>query len=63
MVLLFYTTYISVDIANHKIFCAKVGKGGINSLICFFFHNETISCDDGHWNDLNETLQMSTHNI
>ena len=29
MVLLFYTTYISVDLAHHKIFCAKVGKGGI----------------------------------
>ena len=30
MVLLFYTTYISVDLAYHKIFRAKVGKGGIN---------------------------------
>ena len=30
MVLLFYTTYISVDLAHHKIFRAKVGKGGIN---------------------------------
>ena len=29
MVYLFYTTYISVDLAHHKIFCAKVGKGGI----------------------------------
>ena len=29
MVLLFYSTYISVDIAHHEIFCAKVGKGGI----------------------------------
>ena len=29
MVLLFYTTYISVDLAHHKIFRAKVGKGGI----------------------------------
>ena len=26
----FYTTYISVDIAHHEIFHAKVGKGGIN---------------------------------
>ena len=24
------TTYISVDLAHHEIFCAKVGKGGIN---------------------------------
>ena len=29
MVLLSYTTYISIDLAHHKIFCAKVGKGGI----------------------------------
>ena len=27
---LFYTTYISLDLAHHEIFCAKVGKGGIN---------------------------------
>ena len=33
MVLLVYTTYISVDLAHHEIFCAKVGKGGINSSI------------------------------
>ena len=25
-----YTTYISVDLAHQEIFCAKVGKGGIN---------------------------------
>ena len=30
---LFYTIYISVDLAHHKIFCAKVSKGGINSAI------------------------------
>ena len=29
MVQLFYTTYISLDLANHEIFRAKVGKGGI----------------------------------
>ena len=29
MLLLFYTTYISVDIPHHEIFRAKVGKGGI----------------------------------
>ena len=28
-----YTTYISVDLAHYEIFRAKVGKGGINSLI------------------------------
>ena len=29
MVLIFYATYISVDLAHHEIFRAKVGKGGI----------------------------------
>ena len=29
MVLLFYTTYICVDLAHDEIFRAKVGKGGI----------------------------------
>ena len=33
MVLLFYTTYISVDLAHHEIFHAQVGKGGINDLL------------------------------
>ena len=31
MVLLFYTTYISVYLAHHEIVRAKVGKGGITS--------------------------------
>ena len=30
---LFYTTYISVDLAHHKIFRAKVGKGGITLFV------------------------------
>ena len=29
MVLLLYTTYISVYLAHHEMFRAKVGKGGI----------------------------------
>ena len=29
MIKLFHTTYISVDIAHHEIFHAKVGKSGI----------------------------------
>ena len=44
MVELFYTTYISIDLANHEIFRAKVGKGGIKHnkpskprLMSFFF--------------------------
>ena len=32
MVLLFYTTYISVDLAHYEVFRAKVGKGGIKDL-------------------------------
>ena len=28
-----YTTYISVDLAHHEIFRAKVGKGGIQGNI------------------------------
>ena len=42
MVLLFYTTFISVDLAHHDIFGAKVGKGGINvlnGLYKVFTHN------------------------
>ena len=30
MVFLFYTTYISEDLAHHEISCAKLGKGGID---------------------------------
>ena len=30
MVLLFHTTFISVDLAHHELFRAKVGKGGIS---------------------------------
>ena len=33
MVLIFYTTYISVDLAHREIFRAKVGKGGINGVM------------------------------
>ena len=29
MVKLFYTTNISVDLAHHEIFRAKIGRGGI----------------------------------
>ena len=34
MVYLFYTTYISVDLAHHElqVFRAKVGKGGIKEV-------------------------------
>ena len=31
MVILFYTTHISVDLAHREIFHAKVGKGGIKT--------------------------------
>ena len=29
------TTYISVDLAHHEIYCVKVGKGGIKVLIAY----------------------------
>ena len=29
MIYLYYTIYISIDLAHHEIFCAKIGKGGI----------------------------------
>ena len=38
MVLLVYTNYISVDLAHHEIFCAKIGNGGINSFIWWDSH-------------------------
>ena len=36
MVRLFYTTYISVDLAHHEIFRATVGKGGIIFIIIVY---------------------------
>ena len=30
-----YTTYMSVELAHHEIFSAKVGKGGINIAILY----------------------------
>ena len=36
MVELFYTTYISVDLAHDEIFCAKVGKSGIKHYVLEF---------------------------
>ena len=38
MVYLFYTVYISVDLANHEIFHAKVGKGGIKLYFKWVFN-------------------------
>ena len=34
MVLLFYATYISVNLAHHELFHAKVGKSGIILGMC-----------------------------
>ena len=36
MVLLFYTTYISVDLAHHMVICYKAGKGGVIAVIQTF---------------------------
>ena len=42
MVLLFYTTNISVDLAHHEIFPAKVGKGGIRELKEWIFYQSCL---------------------
>ena len=36
MVYLFYTTYISEELAHHEIFRDKIGKGGISSSTGWF---------------------------
>ena len=38
MLQLFYTNYISVDIAHHEVFCAKDGKGGISMSLLIELH-------------------------
>ena len=38
----FIPPYISVDLAHHKIFHAKVGKGGINVVVCLFKQSVAI---------------------
>ena len=56
MVQLFYTTYISVDLAHHNIFGVKVGKGGIKycsmrrsvKTTCTCVHSLLVS---QHYND------------
>ena len=42
MILLFYTTYISVDLAQHEIYRAKVGKGGIRYKNAWFFRPSCV---------------------
>ena len=43
MIQLFYTTYISVDLAHHRICCAKAGKGG-KMLFSFGFGERGLRC-------------------
>ena len=47
-----YTTYISVDLAHHEIFRAKVGKGGISTrtctFACVFLLSSYIVCNKNH---------------
>ena len=38
IVQLFYTTYISENLAHHKLFCARDGKGGIRISITWLFY-------------------------
>ena len=56
MVLLFYTTYISLDLAQHEIFRAKVGKRGIKSgtsyysILYVYEHQRRCGdCGFAHW--------------
>ena len=48
MVKLLYTTYISVDLAHHKIIRVKIDKGGtkINTLgsWCIFYSLHSFKC-------------------
>ena len=48
MVFLFYTTYISVDLAHQVIFHAEVGKGGIIIFVEYGSEVEKIyiSCEN-----------------
>ena len=41
--IIIYITYISIDLAHHEIFRAKVGKGGINILDVF------LTCFSHRW--------------
>ena len=46
MVKLFYTTYISVDLAHHEIYRAKGGKGGIKPFLAHRIRiSEILPCD------------------
>ena len=45
MVLLFYTTYISVDHAHHEILRAKVGKGLIKTSVEWAFLQVGMKCE------------------
>ena len=52
MVYLFYTTHISVELAQHKIFRAKVGKGGIKQ-------SSQHLCQ--HWSYNQATTKLAFH--
>ena len=57
MVFLFYTTYISVDLAHHEICRAKVGKGGIRTFT-FGKHNKYNICNARQINYTSERGEM-----
>ena len=52
MVSLFYTAYISVDLAHYELFRAKVGKGGISL-------NHTLQTNPQHREE--ETQNTNNH--
>ena len=43
MVLLFYTNYISVELAHHEIFRAKVDKDGIMNITCWESNSDALT--------------------
>ena len=61
MVLLFYTTYISVDIAHHELFHAKVGKGGITIYISSMLmpRDDVGSTLCVYWASVNKWLKIN----
>ena len=52
--LTFYITYISVDLAHHEIFRAKVGKGDLTAHACF---KKEFTCMQKYINIMNWLIQ------
>ena len=59
MVKLFYTTYISVDLAHHEIVRAKVGKGDIRVDTIIIFNISSIISKPTRWYGHTAQTQIS----